>query len=299
VAQKTLIRRVSPIKKLIPFIKYAAVIIFSVGLTWFAKDFYIYSKHEPLANSLSEAHSEISVSYGSKSKLILPDGSLVYLNSGSTIRYPARFDHSTRNVYLDGEAFFDVKKDPLNPFYVETRDITIKVLGTKFNIKSYCDENTIETTLVTGSIELFSNRNIISNKKPLIVLKPKQQAIFEKQTGEISISDQTENPGKTTIKPVRSLLVQSKIDVNPVIAWKDNRLIFREENFADLSRKLERWYDVEIKIQDEELARASFSGVFVNETIEQALNALKIATPFQYQMNKNNIIILKQPQCKN
>ncbi|HEY4789416.1 MAG TPA: FecR domain-containing protein [Bacteroidales bacterium] len=286
-------QRKPSILKLKAILRYAAIVILSVGLTWFAKDYFTGKDNKLIADNASGASNEITVSYGSKSKVTLPDGSVVKLNSGSTLRYPARFDHFTRNVYIEGEAFFDVKKDPKHPFFVRTKDITIKVLGTKFNVKSYEDEKTIQTTLVSGSIELYSNRNEMTEKNRLLVLKPNQQVIFEKLKEEITVTDKKRNYDDTNAELSEHLTLDSEIDVAPVIAWKDNRLVFRDERFFELSKKLERWYDVEIEIKDNKLANALFSGTFVKETIEQALNALKLATPFKYQMNRNHIIITK------
>jgi ferric-dicitrate binding protein FerR (iron transport regulator) len=275
-----------------PVYKYAAIIIVTMGLTWFAKDFFFTKNFN--YDTGKDAVSEITVSYGSKSKVILPDGSVVKLNSGSTLRYPSHFDRSSRNVYIEGEAFFDVKKDAQHPFFVKTKEITIKVLGTKFNVKSYADEKTIQTTLVTGSIEIYSNKSEITEKTRLLVLQPNQQATFEKTTEEISVTRQKENSDKISPIPSKQLRLLSEVDVNPIIAWKDNRLTFRDERFIDLSKKLERWYDVEIEIKNDDLTNVLFSGVFVKETIEQALNALKLTTPFTYEMKKNHIIISKR-----
>jgi ferric-dicitrate binding protein FerR (iron transport regulator) len=290
--QSLLIRDISIIK-LKTFLRYAAIVILSVGMTWFAKDNFISKDYKAKAENESDANNEITVSYGSKSKVILPDGSVVQLNSGSTLLYPARFDRFTRNVYIEGEAFFDVKKDPNHPFLVKTKDITIKVLGTKFNVKSYADEKTVQTTLVTGSIEIYSNHNEITDKNRLLILKPNQQVTFEKTKAEVVSTEQKGSPDETNTELCKHLTLHSEIDVAPVISWKDNRLIFRDDRFSDLSKKLERWYDVEIEIKDNELADALFSGIFVKETIEQALNALKLATPFKYQMKRNHIIIFK------
>ena len=283
--------KVSLIRMISPYFRYAAVIIFTAGLTWFVMDISVHHKVPIIPDNIHEAFNEISVPHGSKSRIVLPDGSVINLNSGSTLRYPARLDSTLRYAYIEGEAFFDVKKDPRNPFIVKTRDITIKVLGTKFNVKSYSDEKTVETTLVSGSIEIFSNQKPASDKPLVLVLKPNEQAVFEKLSGDIVISERPENMVKKRSKSDKPFQVQKNIDVDPVIAWKDNRLPFRDESFADLARKLERWYNVEIVIQDKELAQALFSGIFERETIEQALDALKLATPFEYKMNKNKIII--------
>jgi ferric-dicitrate binding protein FerR (iron transport regulator) len=276
-----------------PFYRYAALVFVTAGITWALQSLLVERKNPLPRAGKAYRNNEVSVSYGSKSRIVLPDGSVVNLNSGSILRYPADFNANERGVFIEGEAFFDVKRNNSIPFYVKTRDITIRVLGTRFNVKSYSDDNVIETTLVSGTIEIYANQEVSTNQSRILVLKPNQQAIFRKQTGQLAVSGTGEKMESRKIKPARSLLVQKKTDLSPIISWKDNRLIFRDESFSDLSRRLERWYDVEIDIKDDELARAKFSGIFVRETIEQALNALKLATPFDYCMNKNKIVISK------
>jgi transmembrane sensor len=276
--------------KLKIFLRYAAIFVLAVGVTWVTKDIL---NNKSTAHMVDNANTEVTVSYGSKSKVSLPDGSIVQLNSGSTLKYPAHFDRFSRNVSLEGEAFFDIKKDPKHPFFVKTKDITIKVLGTKFNVKSYGDEKTIQTTLITGTIEIYSNHSELTESKRLLVLKPNQQATFKRIEERPSLTDQQEKTDTPNLEINKPITINSAIDLTAFVAWKDNKLIFRDEHFNDLSRKLERWYDVEIEIKNDDLARAVFSGIFVKESIEQALNALKMATPFQYNMEKNHITIFK------
>lgn len=268
-------------KTLYTFIRYAAVVMITVGLTWFAKDFTRSSPELAFLPKAQGLHqNEVSVLYGSKSKITLPDGSTVNLNSGSVLRYPAQFDNENRKVSIEGEAYFDVKKDPNHPFLVRTNGVTVRVLGTKFNVKSYSDEKTVETTLVIGKVELYANNQEINDKNRLMVLAPNQQAVFEVQKGKKD--------------SIISMVHNQNVDVNPIISWKDNRLMFRDEKFADLAQKLERWYNVDIQIDDQKLQSTPFSGVFVKETVEQSLNALRLAAPFKYRMEKNKIIILRK-----
>ena len=291
---KATFKHESLISRMIPAFKYAAVIICSMGISWFAKDYIIKDQGRTMAVSSNKNMYEIAVPYGSKSRISLPDGSRVNLNSGSTLRYPSDFSNTSRNVFLEGEAFFDVEEDSKNPFYVKTKELIIKVMGTEFNVKSYSDEDAIKTTLVSGSIEIYTNRGEISDKSRPLVLKPNQQAIFRKQVDDLSLNKQGGNQKDVRlINASKPISVQARIDVDPIIAWKDNQLVFKDENFLELSRKLERWFDVEINIQDKDLASVLFSGVFEQETIEQAMNALRLAAPFQFQINKNKITIKK------
>ncbi len=268
-------------KTLYTFMRYAAVVLITFGLTWFAKDLTKGSPELAVLPKVQVLHqNEVSVLYGSKSKITLPDGSTVNLNSGSTLCYPAQFDDENRKVSIEGEAYFDVKKDPNHPFLVRTNGVTVRVLGTKFNVKSYPDEKTVETTLVTGRVELYANNQEINDKNRLMVLAPNQQAVFEVKKGKKD--------------SIISMVHNQNVDVDPIISWKDNRLMFRDEKFTNLTQKLERWYNVDIQINDQKLQNTPFSGVFVKETVEQSLNALKLAAPFKYRMEKNQIIILRK-----
>jgi transmembrane sensor len=271
-------------RKLFMYLRYAAIVALTFGLSWFARDFKD-SRVESLVNgSKNIANNEISVLYGSKSKITLPDGSVVIINSGSTLKYPTQFDKNSRKVFITGEGYFEVTKDKKHPFYVQTNNVTIKVLGTKFNVKSYADEQTVEATLVTGSIELYNSKNEIKDENRLAVLKPNQQATFE--IGKTKLLNNIQDS-------ITGLRINDQVDVTQFIAWKDNRLVFRDENFVNLTHKLERWYNVEIEIKDDSLKKTLFSGVFVKESIEQSLNALKIATPFHYTIRQNHIVVTK------
>ena len=273
-------------------IKYAAIIIVTIGITLLFNQYISDKSTGYVENTKVEGNNIITISYGSKSKITLPDGSNVSLNSGSILRYPSKFSSTDRNVYVEGEAFFDVKKDPKHPFFVKTRALTIKVLGTKFNVKAYNDEKTIQTTLVSGSIEIYPNKKGVSEKDKIVALKENQQVTFDTNSEDLKLIDSPKRLKVKTEKLIKPV-VSDKIDVAPIIAWKDNRLEFRDEKFSDLSRRLERWYNVEIIMKDTELKTVLFSGVFEKETIEQALDALKLATLFRYRMKKNQITIYK------
>ncbi len=274
-----------------PLLRYAAIIVITISLTLFAGKLLNNQSVTPKISS-GLRYNEVSVSFGSKSRILLPDGSLVVLNSGSILKYPSDFEADGRNVYLEGEGYFEVKKDASHPFLVKTKGITVRVLGTKFNVKSYNDEKTIETTLVSGSVEILPNNK--NTEKEKILLTPNQQALFYKETNTIDIQKTEEAPGNVAEADIsENLKIKTKVDIAQVISWKDNRLVFRNENFDELTKRLERWYDVKIEIKDEDLRKVLITGTFQKESIEQALNALKLITPFKYEMKMNQIIITK------
>ncbi len=223
---------------------------------------------------------------GSRVGFSLPDGSTGWLNSGSTLKYALNFNDN-RTVELEGEAYFDVIHSRAHPFYVKTSDIMVKVLGTRFNVRSYPDDKTIETTLLSGLVEIETLSPEVGKGRKLI-LKPNQKATFRKNTEQMNIHEnKTRLESPTGIKEIG---IFEDIDTTPITSWKDSRLIFIKEPFESLLKKMERWYDVEISLKDSAVNKLSYTGVFENETVEQALKALKVATPnLEYTMNKNKV----------
>lgn len=236
----------------------------------------------------------ISTEYGSKSKVQMPDGSLIWLNSGSKITYDDHYGIKNRTVNLVGEAYFDVKHDPNHPFIIHTKNLNLKVLGTAFNVKAYKGANNSEATLIRGSLEVsFPNR-----PTEKIILKPK-----EKLSLTHLVVTPTALSSQKRIKVVEAspLISLSKIDEQtPLkdiqeISWVENKLIFREKSFKELSTDLERWYNIKIDIKDSVMLEKKFTGTFKNETFIEAINALKETYLFDYTYDKklNTIIITK------
>jgi len=281
--------------KVLKMMKYAAILVVAFILSWLAQ--HTFRSGAPDVKTVS--YNEVSVSYGSKSKIVLPDGTTVNLNSGSKIKYPSHFEND-RSVYIEGEVFFDVKKDPKHPFYVHTSDITIKVLGTVFNVKSYPEEKIIETTLVSGSVQIFDNKEEKKSDKDLTqqiaLLSPNQKAIFVKNNREMTTVSNETKEQKTTaeMEPISpQMLILNKVKTEVTTSWKDNKLVFDNEKFEKLIPKLERWYNIQIMNNFPEINSTRFTGKFDLETIEQALKALQITTPFNYTMEKNKLTIYK------
>lgn len=271
------------------FLKYAAVFVLALGVFWMGNRSFFREKSVP---AIISRMNEISVAYGSKSRIVLPDGSIVNLNSGSLLKYRSDFVNE-RKVYIEGEAFFDVQKDTRHPFLVQTSNITIRVLGTVFNVKSYPEEKTIETTLVSGSVQILAKSgNSRDEYKTLTVLKPNQKAIFYKNSMETE-KESTDQKTEINKKARETIQVQKEIKTELYTAWKDNNLVFDNEQFGKLVPKLERWFNIEIENNFPELNDSRLTGKFDTETVEQALEALRIITPFNYTIEKNKIIIYK------
>lgn len=275
--------------------KYVAILLIAFTGGWLGSRV----THQ-VPNSLVESEpfmNEISVEYGSKSRITLPDGTTVKLNSGSRLMYPSHFETNMRKVHLEGEGFFDVSKDENRPFFVNTQLISIKVLGTSFNVKSYAEENLIETTLVEGSVEIYNelaNESPFISKAPIATLKPSDKATFIKNINTISVNQEIVESGNRPTASTNTkagIMIENAIETTLFTAWKDNVLRFKGERFEDIAIKLERWYDVKIDLQNNSLKEEHFTGQFDTETIEQALEALKLTAKFRYTINKNEIKI--------
>lgn len=256
----------------------------------------IYRDNKQLVHN--SALNEVSINPGTRSQISLPDGSKVWINSGSKLSYSNNFSGKTRDVYLNGEAYFDVTKDPNKPFIVHTSGIDIKVLGTAFNVKAFDKEPTIEATLIHGSIE------VVKKDEPnasTIILKPHEKLIYKKinivQEPVVAIenkqvktipSDALIAPSLITITPLKKNIADSAIIET---AWVYNKFSFEEERLSDLAVRLERWFNIKININSEKLSSYKLSGSFVDETLDQALTEMQLLIPFNYKVKNNEVTI--------
>jgi len=224
----------------------------------------------------------LKVGNGGRSKLILSDGTVVWLNAGSRLYYPDVFTGSRREVTLEGEAFFDVAKHVDMPFLVHAGQLTIKVLGTRFDVKAYRDEPAVSTTLISGKVQVMMDRE--PDKK--IVLSPNEKLTVMNAVPETHAAlDREENALHYQVQGVP----KAGDDSLPETAWIDNRLAFSNETFEEVARMLERRYDVQIDITDMQLKEAHLSGVFEKETIQQVLDILKMTTKFKYSIEGKKV----------
>jgi len=235
-------------------------------------------------------NSEISTRYGSKTNLVLPDGTKVWLNAGSKLNYDKNYGSSLREVGLIGEAYFDVVKNAEKPFIIHTGKIEIKVLGTAFNVKSYPGEKTIETSLIRGSIEItFKDRP--SEK---VILKPNEKLVVANE--EVPVIITKKRYFKQANEPIVAIshLNYARRDSTIIeTAWVQNKLFFQDESFRDLAAQMQRWYGVNIRFDNSEKDTLHFTGSFENETIQQALDALRLTARFNYTIHENEVNILK------
>lgn len=269
------------IKKIF-YISTAAVLLVSVTF-WFllgqVKGNSVVVNYKP---------DDVLTQKGTRTKTLLPDGSSVWLNAGSKISYVNDFSGKTREITLEGEAFFDIAKQPNRPFIVHVSGYDIKVLGTAFNVKSYPEDKTVETTLLRGLVQLTKEGD---GKQPPIYIHPNQKIIVEKPEISKNVQD-VSLPRQVAIKEYEIINIDSaEADKVPETAWVYNRLDFKGESFDELARKMERWYNISIVFEDEKAKQLKFTGSFQDETIEQAFEALDAAKPFDYSVQGNKVYV--------
>lgn len=285
-------KRIGFYKKIDKLIRIAAVFVILIGI-W-----YLFFKSKDETISSNQAIFEIISPRGSKSQVLLPDGTKVWLNSESKIHYSNNYNQLGREIFLEGEGYFEVKKNPDKPFVVTTSDIRIKALGTTFNIKAYPGDKTIETTLIEGKLEVESG--ISGKATKLASMEPNQKVTYfkedeiikEQNKSEVKTKDNIDLPSKIVSDKVISNV---KVDPSLVTSWKNNILYFDNETFQDLSVKLERRFGVSIHFIDKDLKQLRFTGKFCDIIIEQVLEALKFASPFYYEFNDKDIYLSENP----
>ncbi|HEX2395445.1 MAG TPA: FecR family protein [Bacteroidales bacterium] len=242
---------------------------------------------------------EIKAPYGARSEILLPDGTSVWLNAGSKIKYMSVFNIENREVYLEGEAYFKVAKNKSIPFNVRTGDLNIQAIGTEFNVKSYADEGIIETTLVEGKISI--RQTIDRQTSDLIYLEPHQKAFYYKEKNQVSVENmktiQITKPQVIRRKP-GVLYIDEKVDPVPIVAWKENRLILKGEELSSLVIKLERKYDVHFMFESEDIRNFRFTGTLEDETLTQVLDVIKLSAPIEYRLEGKTVRILENKQMK-
>lgn len=222
---------------------------------------------------------ELTSANGLVSKVLLPDGSEVWLNSGSKLSYPQRFKGGVREVSLSGEAYFKVKADDKNRFVVLIDDVlSVSAYGTEFNVCAYQDEQTIDATLVAGDIEVGV---ITDGKSDVTKILREQQAMFDKESGELTVA---------------------KINVAVETSWKDGKMLFRRANMKEITRRLSRRFNVDIHLHGEELHDYEYSATFTTETLDEILYLLEKSAPIKtkiiypeqaedYSFTKRSVII--------
>ncbi len=274
------------LQKRLPFMRrsvlYAAAAVVAVILTGIATYRFAVTKKTEGPSYVKSVY----VPAGNKQKLVLKDSTVVWLNSGSVLELSSGFGITTRTVYLEGEGYFEVKSDRNPAFVVQTKDYTIRDIGTIFNINTYSADARFEAAVIEGEIS-------IEGKFPQA---EKRSKIFLKRNDVLKISKLSAFPDKTATNPIAtdSTFVQivKAQNIHNYAGWKDDLLIFDEETFRDIAKKLERKYKVVILIQDEKIAGYRYSGSFNNvSNIQGIVDILKETTPANYMIAGDTITI--------
>ena len=220
--------------------------------------------------NVKDTFADISVEapLGSKTKLYLPDGTLVWLNAGSRMTYSQGFGVDNRKVELEGEGYFEVKRNEKIPFFVKTKDLQLQVLGTKFNFRDYPEDHEVVVSLLEGKVGL---NNLLREEKEA-VLSPDERSVLNKANG---------------------LLTVESVTASNASQWTDGYLFFDEELLPDIAKELERSYNVKIHIANDSLKTFRFYGNFVRreQNIQEVLEALASTEKMQYKIEERNITI--------
>ncbi|MCM4154744.1 FecR family protein [Gramella sp. AN32] len=210
----------------------------------------------------------LTIPYGKRFELVLSDGTLVHLNAGSSLRYPINFlSKGNREVYLSGEAYFDVAKDKSNPFVVNVDDLEVNVLGTEFNVSAYEEDSNIEVVLVEGAVSLSSNE---ASLRASTNLEPGQKGSFERTSNNMSID---------------------QVNTSLYTSWREGHLVFRNLTFDQIMAKLERHYHIEIENENTELGKEVFNASFNDVKIEEVLSFFNDVHEINYKVKNNKVII--------
>ncbi|RIH64199.1 FecR family protein [Mariniphaga sediminis] len=280
---------IMPFRKLLRVAAVLVVVFLFGGLA----SFFIF--RQPPEKEPIKQYCEVVAPYGARSEIVLPDGTKVWLNAGSKLRYSTDFNVSNRDLTLSGEGFFDVSKNVKMPFVVNALDMKITALGTQFNVKAYEDDETIETTLVEGKVMLESEASRYKYSEN-IYLTPNQKAVLIKGGKELRVEDTSDKPmvdnkKKEEITPSAKLIIQEKIDPLPDISWKNNKLVFVAEELSEILIKLERKYNVRFHCESTKIRNYKFTGTLEDETLQQVLDAIKISAPFDYSFKGTEVTL--------
>ncbi len=229
---------------------------------------------EPVKEKMQVAMNEVVVPFGKKSQLTLSDGTKVWLNAGSRLAFPASFPDDKREVWLEGEAYFDVARDPSKKFFVRVNDLALQVLGTSFNVSGYGPDQSVETVLVSGSLALAVKNNSLFGSRE-VILTPNQKATYTRAVKNISVEE------------VR--------DIEMYTAWTSGWLSFSQQSMKDVAVKMERYYNVRIIFSEGFNSNNLISGKLdLKDSLEAVLDVLSDIVVFKYEMTENQVIISRR-----
>ena len=218
---------------------------------------YLYLKP---ASQIAETYQELFTPYGTWSVVNLPDGSKVWLNAGSSLKYPTQFNDKQRVVSMQGEAYFEVESDKEHPFIVKTKELTVEATGTAFNVNAYTSDNVTAVTLVKGKVA------VTLDKKKTISLSPGEKIDYNLATALYNVN---------------------KTNTYKWCSWKDGVLIFRDDPLEYVFKRLGQTYNVEFILKDAELGKYSYKATFEGESLNEILRLLEMSAPIQCKVVSN------------
>lgn len=210
-----------------------------------------------------------TVPAGSRSEVVLPDGTVVWVNAGSSLTYRENRREQMRSVMLEGEAYFEVKPDLKKPFIVESGALQVRVLGTNFNVKAYGDEETVDVVLLSGKVDVWPNgRGDASH-----VLSPDEKLTYHRETGRVE---------------------KRRVEAHDYCAWKDGRIYFEERPFITLTKELERLYNVRIQVDSELLKTERFSGCFLRtSSLNDILHEIDMEHRYRWAYDATGALVIR------
>ncbi|RKD87972.1 FecR family protein [Mangrovibacterium diazotrophicum] len=229
-------------------------------LPLFIASLYTGIKYYQTLDSVAEIHAP----KGSRIQFHLPDGSAGYLNGGSSLTYAANFKNN-RRLQLNGEAYFEVEKDRSHPFVVQTNPANIQVLGTKFDVRAYSEDDELITTLEEGSVEIFNKANNTTSR-----LSPGEQNRIDTQSGSMSTNS---------------------VNTKFYTSWKEETLQLDNTPFADVLKQMERWYGVDFIVEKDMKETQNYTMTIKTESLREMLQLMALTTAFRYEINGNKVII--------
>ena len=258
--EKKTISKMKTRRLFLQYMKYAAAVVLGIGVS--LSTLYLTNQE----NLSTVGNYKLVTSKGEKSYLQLPDGTRVWLNSCTTLEYAENYGHSNRSIYLDGEAYFEVAKNKDLPFVVKANGIDVKAIGTAFNVSAYMEDSQLTTTLFNGKVAVQPTLT-----KQEVLLEPNQVAVYDKSRNKIEV-----------VPYDKKLFAQ----------WRGGFLSFKMMYLQDITKLLERNYNVVFRYENQGIKKLRFSGSFCNnEDLSEILNVIKTNTGIRYQILKDTIVI--------
>ena len=266
--------------------KFALIAIAACVFTAFFINYSLRLDKSVIKQTNNAFVNEVITKRGSKSSIKLPDGTIVRLNTDSRLTYLNFTAGKTREVTLEGEAYFDVAHDSSRPFIIHTGKINIKVLGTSFNVRNYPQDKVLETSLIKGKIEV----SLKSRPDDIIILKPTEKLIIAKEQDELSASTKTiaSIDNKVVLTSITYLRNDSLVAET---SWLNDKMVFVNQPLDKIAIELERKYAINISFKDEKVKKYRYTGVFENVSLEKVFQLIKYSKNINYKINDKNIVI--------